>query len=249
MIVPGIVSATFKTRSVEEVLSITSRAGLKAIEWSENHHIAKGDIKEAERVRALTEESGLEIAGYGSYFRLGKDMDIVPSIETALALGTKNVRIWAGEKPSSSLESEERSALLSELRDVVVKAAEYGVVLNTEWHKNTLTDENQSGLDMLSSLSCPNLRTLWQPTQALTFPERVAGLEMILPYLSYFHVYYWDESGRRPLEEGRKHWEKYFSLIGEEKKCFALLEFTMGDSVEQFEKDAATLLRLLQKGV
>ncbi|MGN1164609.1 MAG: sugar phosphate isomerase/epimerase family protein [Candidatus Ornithospirochaeta sp.] len=247
MIVPGIVSATFKTRSVEEVVSISSRCGLKAIEWSENHHIAKGDLEKAEKVASLTKENGLETAGYGSYYRLGEGMDLRSSIETALALGTRNVRIWAGGKASSLLEKDERNALLCELEKAVEMAGEYGVVLNTEWHKNTLTDENQSGFDMLSSI--PGLRTLWQPTQALSFSERAEGLEMILPRLSYFHVYYWDESGRRPLEEGIEHWRKYFSLVDEEKKYYALLEFVMGDSVEQFEKDAATLERLLQKGV
>ena len=249
MIVPGIVSATFKTKSVEEVLSIASRSGLNAIEWSENHHIRKGDLAFAEKVASLTKEMGLEIAGYGSYYRLGEGMDLMPSIETALALGCRSIRIWAGGKPSSSLDKEERTSLYDELRKAVEMAEENGVILNTEWHKNTLTDENQSGLDMLRQISSPCLRTLWQPTQALSYSERAEGLEMILPYLSYFHVYYWDESGRRPLEEGIDHWKKYFSLVGKEKKCYALLEFVQGDSVEQFEKDAATLKTLLQKGV
>ena len=35
----------------------------------------------------------------------------------------------------------------------------------------------------------------------------------------------------------------------EERKYYALLEFVLGDSEEQFEKDAATLLEMLQKGV
>ena len=249
MIVPGIVSATFKTRSIEDVLSITKKAGLAAIEWSENHHIPKGDLAFAERVSSLTKESGLEIAGYGSYYRLGQGMDIRPSIDTALALGTNNVRIWAGGKASDDLERGERDSLLSELREAVSIAERNRVVLNLEWHKNTLTDKNQSGLDVLSSLSSPYLRTLWQPTQALSFEERARGLEMILPYLSYLHVYYWDGSGRRPFEEGLDHWRKYFSILDEEKKYYALLEFVLGDSEEQFEKDAATLLEMLQKGV
>ena len=71
----------------------------------------------------------------------------------------------------------------------------------------------------------------------------------ILPYLSYLHVYYWDGSGRRPFEDGLDHWRKYFSILDEEKKYYALLEFVLGDSEEQFEKDAATLLEMLQKGV
>ena len=93
MIVPGIVSATFKTRSAKDVISVASKAKLSAIEWSENHHIPKGDLERAKEIASLTRDSGLEIAGYGSYYRLGQGMELRPSIETALAMGTGNVRI------------------------------------------------------------------------------------------------------------------------------------------------------------
>ena len=69
MIVPGIVSATFKTRSAEDVIALASKAKLCAIEWSENHHIPKGDLERAKEIASLTRDSGLEIAGYGSYYR------------------------------------------------------------------------------------------------------------------------------------------------------------------------------------
>ena len=249
MIIPGVVSATFKGRPVEEVIDIASAAGLSAIEWSENHHIPRGDLEYAEKAADLTRERGLKIAGYGSYYRLGQNMDIRPSLETAVAMGTSNVRIWAGSKPSRELTDEERSGLLSELKDAVGLASQYGVVLNLEWHKNTLTDENQSGLDTLKAISSPNLRTLWQPTQALSFAERAEGLEMILPYLSYLHVYYWDETGRRPFSEGIEHWKTYFSKLDKQKEYYALLEFVLGDSIEQFNKDAEVLKDLLRKGV
>ena len=249
MIVPGIVSATFKTRSAEDVIALASKAKLCAIEWSENHHIPKGDLERAKEIASLTRDSGLEIAGYGSYYRLGQGMDLRPSIETALAMGTGNVRIWAGGKASASLRKEEREELMAELSKAVEIAKDYGVVLNLEWHKNTLTDENESALCVLESISSPNLRTLWQPTQALSSRERRKGLEMILPYLSYLHVYYWDESGRRPFREGISDWRDYFSLLEKEKKYYALLEFVLSDSVEQFNEDAATLMELLQKGV
>ena len=38
-LIPGLVSATFKDRSVEEVIALAVKAGLKAIEWSEGHHV------------------------------------------------------------------------------------------------------------------------------------------------------------------------------------------------------------------
>ena len=62
MIVPGIVSATFKTRSAEDVIALASKAKLCAIEWSENHHIPKGDLERAKEIASLTRDSGLEIA-------------------------------------------------------------------------------------------------------------------------------------------------------------------------------------------
>ena len=248
MIIPGLVSVTLKAKPVEEVIALALRAGLSAIEWSENHHLPKGDEAFAERVGNLTRESGLEIAGYGSYYRLGEGMDIRESLGTAAALGASQVRIWAGSRPSSALSPEERKALIDELSDAVKTAEGYGMVLNLEWHKNTLTDENLSGLDVLKSVSSPFLRTLWQPTQALSFASRCEGLEMVLPFLSYFHVYYWDESGRRPLEEGTDHWKKYFSVLDAKKDYYALLEFVKGDSEEQFIEDAAVLKELL-KGV
>lgn len=248
MIVPGIVSATFKGHPVEETLAITTSAGLKAIEWSENHHIPKGDVAFASSVRQKTADAGLEMAGYGSYYRLGQDMDIRPSLDTCCALGATGMRIWAGSKPSAELEASERDALMAELAKAVEIAKDYKVVLNLEWHKNTLTDENQSGLDVLTQIDSPYLRTLWQPTQALSFDERAEGLSQIVPFLSYLHVYYWDETGRRPFSEGVEHWKKYFSMLDGEKRYYALMEFVKGDTVEQFNMDAEVLKGLLNVG-
>ncbi len=246
MFVPGIVSATFKTESVEYVISVAKEAGLEAVEWSENHHIRKGDSAFARETAEKTEDAGLEIAGYGSYYRLGQNMEIRESLDTASALGASQMRIWAGNTPSASLGEEERAFLIEELEKSTKTAESYGIVLNLEWHKNTLTDTNESGLDTLEKVSSPYLRTLWQPTQALTFRERKEGLEMIRPFLSYLHVYYWDETGRRPLSEGINHWREYFSLLDSEKKYYALLEFVKGDSREQFLEDAKTLRELIK---
>ncbi len=245
MLVPGLVSATFKTESVDYVLSKAVGNSLRAVEWSENHHIKKGDLSFARETAEKTASSGLEIAGYGSYYRLGENMEIRESLDTASALGAERMRIWAGSKASSTLSMEEREALITELEKAVEIASRYDITLNLEWHKNTLTDTNESGLDVLERIKSPYLGTLWQPTGALSFEERKKGLEMIKPYLGYLHVYYWDESGRRPLGEGVGHWREYFSLLDKNKKYYALLEFVKNDSSEQFGEDAAVLRKLV----
>ena len=248
MMKSGLVSATFKSQNASYVVETAVKAGLEAIEWSENHHIPKGDLAFAGQVARMTRDAGIDAAGYGSYFRLGQGMDIRPSLDTASAMGIRQMRIWAGTKASADVPEAERDRMMGELAEVCSIASGYGIVLNLEWHKNTLTDTNASGLSVLKDIDSPWLRTLWQPTQALSFEERAEGLSMIMPYLSYMHVYYWDASGRRPLSEGTEHWRRYMSLLEPKKEYYALLEFVKEDSEEQFFKDAETLKEIISNG-
>ena len=242
MLVPGIVSFTFKNFSIDEILEVTAACGLKAVEWSENHHIECGNTKQAAATARKTRELGLEVAAYSSYYRLGKGMDIRPSLENGLAMEAPIVRIWAGSQPSADLSEGEREALTEELRTAVGYAREAGIPLGLEWHKNTLTDENASGLRLIKDIDSPYLRTFWQQTKALSIDERAEGLRDIMPYLENLHVYWWDESGRRPLREGRDIWKTRYLPLIDNRKHYALIENIMNDSVEQFKEDAAELI-------
>ena len=75
MIIPGLVSATFKTESPDFVLAALQKADLHAVEWSENWHIPAGDTALARDLRERTLAQGAEIAGYGSYYRLGQNSE------------------------------------------------------------------------------------------------------------------------------------------------------------------------------
>ena len=54
MIIPGLVSATFKTASPNFVLAALKKADLHAVEWSENWHIPAGDTALARDLRAVS---------------------------------------------------------------------------------------------------------------------------------------------------------------------------------------------------
>lgn len=243
MLIPGLVSATFKKESADFVLALAKEAGLSAIEWSEGPHALLDDEVAMSELGEKTREQELSVAALGSYYRLGEGMDFTPRIKAARALGAPLVRIWAGVKGALETDKDERRALVKEAREIAKRAE--GLVVATEWHKNTLTDLNESGLRFLEEVDMPNFKTLWQPTQALSVDERVKGLVLIGNRLANLHVYYWDESGRRPLEEGEGHWMRYFEVASKEEDHYALLEFVMGDSKEQFISDAKTLLRWL----
>lgn len=247
MLVPGVVSATFKKKSAEEVIALAVKAGLEAVEWSEGFHVTCGDVTGASRLAALTAINGLKVAAYGSYYRLGTGMDFCSRIRTAKALGARFIRIWGGEKASSSLTKDERSALVSEARAIASEAGREGLTAALEWHKNTVTDTNESGLRFLDEVDSPYLRTLWQPATALSVQERTEGLKGIGARLVNLHVFYWDENGRLPLSGGEDDWLGYFSAV-DGRDHYALLEFVKGDSPEQFLEDASVLKEWLRKG-
>lgn len=247
MLIPGIVSATFKDRSAEEIVSLAVEHGLQVIEWSENWHIPEGDMEEAARIARLTEQSGLRSVAFGSYYRLGKGMDIESRIAVAKALGVSVIRIWGGDRASKDLEESDLRLLVDEAKLIARRCSEDGIVIALEWHKETVTDTNESGIGFLDRVGNIHCRTLWQPTMALTVCDRVEGLRTIGPRLVNLHVYYWDETGRRPLAEGYEDWRKYLSAVDRAEDHCALLEFVKDDTVEQFSADASTLLDWIEQ--
>lgn len=54
MIVPGMVSATFRDKSAGEIIRLCKEADLKAVEWSENAHVMPEDPSGAEEKKEHT---------------------------------------------------------------------------------------------------------------------------------------------------------------------------------------------------
>ena len=251
--IPGAVSATFKKMplTTAEIISLLKDCGLKAVEWSENVHVFPGDIEGTEKLRRATEDAGLRITAYGSYFRLGENADpagaFMPSLRSAKALGAPVIRIWAGAKGSAEVSEEERCAWTREAALIGGLSREYGIKAAFEWHKNTLTDTNESAARLIREANHPNLYCLWQPTVALSPRERTAGIRQMGERLLHFHVYSWPDGKRGPLNAAE--WQYYLDAAeGLQPERCALMEFVRDDTVEQFRQDAKTLINLLESG-
>lgn len=252
MILPGLVSATFKTESPDYVLAALQKADFHAIEWSENWHIPAGDTRLATELRERTLAQGAEIAAYGSYYRLGENADpekaFLPSLQNAVALGAPLMRIWGGSLPSAELDADMRRRLADEAGTISAMAADSGVKVALEWHKNTVTDTNESAQAFLDEAAAENLYCLWQPTVALNMDQRCAGLDMLESRgrLLNLHVYYWLEGKRRPFAEGLNEWRQYLRHVDPAERRYGLLEFVLNNTEEQFLEDAAQWKQLLQ---
>ena len=97
--IPGVVSATFRSRPAGEVIRLAAENRLEAVEWSENAHVYPDDPAGAADLRRRTRDAGLLVAAYGSYYRLGEyerpEETFRRSLVSAAALGAPVIRVWA----------------------------------------------------------------------------------------------------------------------------------------------------------
>ncbi len=249
MIRPGLVSVTFRALERAEVVRVAANAGLRGIEWGGDVHAPHGDVAAARDAARLCADAGLEVAAYGSYYRLGDDQPerFAQVLDSALALGTPIIRVWAGRLGSRETDAAGRARVADDGRRIAGLAAAHGIHIASEWHGDTLTDTSTSASALLADIDHAAFGTYWQPHQRMAHAGCLADLDVALPRLLGLHVFHWDEAdaSRLPLSAGARRWRDYLARAAPRLDGWALLEFVRGDDPAQLVDDAATLRELL----
>lgn len=260
----GLCSISMRQLKPREVVELVRQAGLDGIEWAGNVHVPPGCAQQAAAVRTMTEDAGLAVSSYGSYWKVtdeeGRPEDFSPVLESALALGTDTIRIWAGRKSSVSAADAERNAVISGIVRALEAAAPYGIKLAAEFHTHTLSDNNDAARKLLDTVPHANFYTYWQPMYWLADPGYcLQGLQALADRVLNLHVFHWlfhsglgdwvQSTERRPLAEGAPDWKRYLQVdLKGFQPHYALLEFVQGDAPAQFLEDAAELRQWLSEG-
>lgn len=248
MIIPGLVSVTFRDRPPVEVVAMAREAGLQAIEWSGDAHLPRGDTARARELAALCADAEIAIAGFGSYYRLchseedGYPFDV--ALADASAMGAPAIRVWAGARASADADDAYRDAVARESHRIADLSAARHIRVAYEFHAETLTDTDESALALLQSVNHPNLGTLWQPHNGIEPETNLTGLRRLLPYVDYLHVFHWwpTHHDRLPLADGKASWIPYLQTASSTgHHLYALLEFVPNDCPDALHRDAATL--------
>lgn len=251
MIFSALTSITFRNLSAEEIIALTAKAKVNAIEWGGDVHVPHGKLSLAREVRKKTVDAGINICSYGSYYFLchsaENGLEFSTVLETALELGTKVIRIWPGKVDSADADEAFRESAVNEAVEIAKMAKEVGVELAFEYHLHSLTDTTESTLDLLNKINSENVKCYWQPFSNLSVEENLEKLEAILPWLKNVHVFQWREDfSRLALSAGQEEWGKYFKKIFmKSEDLYAAIEFVKNDSPEQFISDAKILKQLI----
>ncbi|RFC45621.1 MAG: Sugar phosphate isomerase/epimerase [Verrucomicrobia bacterium] len=248
MISTGLVSITFRQLTPAEIVALVSQAGLRGIEWGGDIHVPHGNVACAREVRALTQEAGLAVAAYGSYYRAGASeaagLSFASVLDTAVELGAPLIRVWAGPAGSASASPGLRAQVVTDLRRIAALAGAARVGVSLEFHNGTLTDTAPSTVQLLAEVDHPNLSTYWQPTLDQDPAAGLRDLRSLLPQLTHVHVFHWraGTTDRLPLADGAARWRSFLDLaVTAPGDRYAMLEFVEGDAPVNFLRDAATL--------
>jgi len=246
MMIPGLVSVSFRQKIPLDICKLCEKASLKAIEWGGDIHVPPKAPHAAE-VRRMTKDYGMVVSSYGSYYRVTQPMDDLRAcLDTAGELGTDVVRIWCGVKGSKEAE-QERGKVVDSLLRCAEEARSRKLTLALEYHGGTLTDDRSSVQRLLTETAAFSdcLRFYWQPRFDWLEQEIFASLDDVRSRLSHLHVFTWSFAGggltRLPLSDGELLWRKVFDSLPDPH--YSLLEFVQDDSDEALLRDAAELRR------
>lgn len=239
----GLCSVTFRNKSVDEIIDIAYKNKLNFIEWGADIHLKPGDYENAKYIKNKCEKLGINCS-YGSYFKYRENDDFMLNIMTAKALGVKDIRIWATDIPSKDVDKNVYKTFIEQTIKISNISEKYGININFEDHRKTLTDTTESAKKLLNDINKDNVLMYWQPQAGETVNERLESIEALKNKLNTVHVFNWDDQfNRYPLEEATEEWSLYVDKLGRDRTY--LLEFIKDDDLEQFEKDARALKKIL----
>jgi sugar phosphate isomerase/epimerase len=201
----------------------------------------------------MTLDAGLEICSYGSYYRVGEsenqNLSFNSVIETAIALKTKTIRVWAGSKGSKEADLRQCRLLYDDARRIALIAAKEGIDISFEYHNRTLTDTCESAYNLIKEINLENVKIYWQPVYGRAAEDNYRDLCKLLPFVTNIHVFHWRSPNkeRHLLSDGIADWQMYMNEIKKNKNYrYAMIEFVKDDKPENLLADAETLRKLIE---
>lgn len=251
----GICSVSFRKLSFEDVISLAKNAGLDGIEWGGDVHVPAGDVVLAKKVLNKTNDAGLEVLSYGSYYYLGDgSVEDKPNFDkilaSAKALKVNVIRIWGGHKNAEVLTDDEYKALIDETRVIADLAKAEGIKIAFEFHNNTITNSCNSAIRFMEDVAHDNVGLYWQYSIEKSVEDNLADITRVLPYMVNVHVYHYNASMNQLLldeDGGESRWARCIAPIAADNKDHNFfLEFTKGGLEENAIHDAKVLNSLVK---
>lgn len=251
MINAGLCSVTLRGLPVDPIVDLVAKAGLTSVEWGGDVHVPLGDLAAAGRAAKATEEAGLRVASYGSYFRAGvhRLADFGPVLDCARTLGAPRIRIWAGDTSSMRTTRERRREVVETIQAAAGRAAAVDIELAVEYHSGTLADGSSSTEQLLDEVDRPNVFTYWRSPIGATKERAFRSLERLLPKVAAVHVFTGHPGQARcPMSEYAELWAGVVDRLGTEgRPVDVFLEFVPNNDAAALRRESSNLREMAER--
>lgn len=241
MFYSGLLSVTYRGKTVAEIVKEAKECGLKFIEWGSDVHAPIHNEVRIQEIVDLQKRYGISCCSYGTYYYLGEDRleDLPAYIQVAKALGTDILRLWAGKKDSQLYTQEEKTVFFDICRKAAKMAEEANVTLCLECHNNTYTNTKEGAMELMEQVNSPAFKMYWQPSTTESVEYNLEYLRAIKDKIVHIHVFHWINNHPVPLEEGREAWLTYMREFNDD--CYFLMEFMPDSAPNRLKTQTATL--------
>lgn len=200
----SICSTGFKTKTLEEVISIAVRLGLDGVElWTghlEEYEHRGGTPDSLNQLLIHNQLSVPMLSGY-TYFSKSQEefQDELVSVRTAAnwaqAIRCPRIRTFAGHLPSAEAEEEHWKRTIRGLSIASRECQSVNVKLAVEIHNNTLADREDKIGELLKAVDEPGLELIYDGFNLhVDQLDPLPPLERFIPMISHVHVknYKWN---------------------------------------------------------
>jgi len=228
----GICTIACREISLAEAIDTAAEAGAEGVEiWGQPPHVSyPPDADQIAEVVAHAAEKGIKIPVFGSYYRVGRDVEfhgVAVTKENQIGLtrlfGAPIIRIWAGTKNHEECSEEEVEAVMADVREFGDMAADAGISVVLERHANTILNRWDNVAEVMECIGHENVALNWQipcPAGNAEYREKSVGDYMtLLPYAEHCHMqnHTPEESdtwrGRTLLDEGVVDYSRFAEAL------------------------------------
>ena len=242
----GLVSISFRSLSVDEIMDLCEKNNLKYIEWGSDVHAPCDDAERLSYLVAEQKRRGLICSSYGTYFRVGINPveEIYGYIAAAKTLGTNIIRLWCNKGNYEDFTDEERAHTLSDAKKLAKIAEEEKVYICMECHNKTYTNCLKGARELMETVDSKHFGMYWQPNQFVSYETNLEYAKVIAPYVTQIHVFNWEEKNRYPLKDAVATWQSYLSCFGGEHAL--LLEHMPNNLPEELAAETDALRQIVE---
>lgn len=200
----------FRERLLEYSLDLAAGVGFEGVEiWGREPHISEEyDKNRVAAAGRMVQERGLEVAVFGSYFRMGatsndERLELKDVLQIAAGLGARVVRVWASDVGSDRADEATWARAIDEAGEAASRAAKMGLRLAVEMHSNTLCDTGASTKRFLEAVASDHLGANYQASSKPRAETALERLELVKPWVLHVHA-----QNYAPLEAGPDRMER-----------------------------------------